>query len=86
MPKVLNKTKHGIPPGAVYVGRPSKWGNPFVIGPDGTREEVYEKYVRYFEDSDLMWDLHEIRGKDLVCWCAPETCHAEFLLEEANVV
>ena len=28
----------------VYIGRPSKWGNPFRIGPDGNREEVIRKY------------------------------------------
>ena len=28
----------------VYVGRPSKWGNSFVIGRDGSRSEVIAKY------------------------------------------
>jgi hypothetical protein len=28
----------------IYVGRPSKFGNPFVIGKDGTRQEVVNKY------------------------------------------
>ena len=36
---VLNKHKHGIPQGAIYIGRGSKWGNPFVIGKDGSRDE-----------------------------------------------
>lgn len=31
----------------VYIGRPSKWGNPFVIGKDGTREEVIAKYAEW---------------------------------------
>jgi hypothetical protein len=26
----------------------------------------------------------ELRGKNLVCWCAPERCHAEVLIELAN--
>ena len=28
----------------IYIGRPSKWGNPFIIGRDGTRKEVIDKY------------------------------------------
>ena len=44
MPKVLNKRVDGIPPGAVYIGRPSVWGNPFVIGKDGSRDDVIAKY------------------------------------------
>lgn len=44
MMKVLNKRTDAIPVGAVYVGRPTKWGNPFVIGRDGDRDEVIERY------------------------------------------
>jgi hypothetical protein len=70
---------------SVYVGRPSKWGNPFKIGRDGTRDEVLEKYRAYLLGSkELTNDLHELRGKDLVCWCAPEKCHANILSELAN--
>jgi hypothetical protein len=41
MCKVLNVRQVGrrAAPDRVYVGRPSKWGNPFVIGRDGTRSE-----------------------------------------------
>ncbi len=86
-PKVLNKRTDKIPPDAVYVGRPSKWGNPFVIGKDGNRAEVIAKYhsrvmnILMFTDSH--W-LDELRGKDLVCWCSPLPCHADVLLELAN--
>jgi hypothetical protein len=66
----------------VYVGRPSKWGNPFVIGRDGTREEVVAKYRAWIvRQPALVAALHELRGKNLVCWCAPERCHAEVLIE-----
>jgi hypothetical protein len=86
MPRVYNK--HGddvIPPDAVYVGRPSKWGNPFVIGINGSRDDVVMQYRRYLEKSPaLLTDLHELKGKDLVCWCAPRACHADVLLEKAN--
>ena len=89
MPKVYNKYHKNAPKDAVYVGRPSKWGNPFVIGKDGTRAEVIEKYRKFIWDhvftSDLfMADLRELKGKDLVCYCAPKPCHADILLEIAN--
>ena len=83
MPKVLNKRYVESPvEGAVYVGRPTKWGNPFVIGRDGTRKEVIEKYRGWLAESGL--DPKELEGKDLVCWCAPMACHADVLLELAN--
>jgi hypothetical protein len=83
--RVLNAKEVGKhPPNSVYVGRPSKWGNPFAIGKDGTREEVVAKYREYILGSKLMDDLHELRGKDLVCWCSPESCHADVLAELVN--
>lgn len=84
MPEVLNKRVHGVPPGAVLVDRSTKWGNPFHIGRDGTRAEVIAKYRNHLKRSGLKRDLHELRGKDLVCWCAPLPCHADVLLEAAN--
>lgn len=91
-PRVLNKRGNAIPAGAVYVGRPSKWGNPFKIGRDAkgkrwSREDVinlYREWLTTNEKDGLMKDLHELRGKDLVCWCAPLPCHADVLLELAN--
>lgn len=86
MPKVLNKRTDIIPPDAVYVGRPSAAGNPFRIGIDGAREEVIEKYRPWIEEQVRkgLVDLSKLRGKDLVCWCAPLSCHADILLEIAN--
>lgn len=69
----------------VYCGRPSKWGNPFIIGRDGTREEVIQKHREWFLTQDeLMNSLHELKGKVLGCWCAPAPCHCDFLAELAN--
>jgi hypothetical protein len=69
----------------VYIGRPSKWGNPFVIGRDGTREEVVEKYRQYLlNDQNLINSLPELRGKILGCWCASLACHGDVLAELAN--
>lgn len=85
MPKVYNKRDKDYPKDAVYVGRPSKWGNPYIIGKDGTREECINKYrMDFLEDHDKEQIIHELKGKDLVCWCAPEACHADVLLEIAN--
>jgi hypothetical protein len=69
----------------VYIGRPSKWGNPFEIGKDGTREEVVEKYRAWvLTQPDLLAALHELKGKVLACWCSPQACHGDVLSELAN--
>lgn len=84
MPKVLNKRTDKIPPGAVYVGRPSKWGNPFPLT-RYSREESIASYRTWLLGLPyLINSLGELRGKDLVCWCAPLPCHADILLELAN--
>jgi hypothetical protein len=68
----------------VYVGRPSKWGNPYLVGRDGTREEVIQKYEEWLvQNEELMGQLEELQGKDLICWCAPEACHGDVLLKWA---
>lgn len=69
----------------VYIGRPSKWGNPFEIGRDGSRKDVIEKYRAYLlNNPSLLSDLHELKGKVLGCWCAPASCHGDVLVEMAN--
>lgn len=81
-PLVVNKRSGA--PYDIYVGRPGKWGNPFVIGRDGTREEVVRKYREYLMTSGLLVQIHELTGKRLACWCAPLACHADVLAELAN--
>jgi Domain of unknown function (DUF4326) len=67
-------------PHDVYIGRPSKWGNPFAIGKDGTRDEVIAKYELWIvTQPHLMAALPELRGKMLACWCAPLACHGDVL-------
>jgi len=70
----------------VYIGRPSKWGNPFSIGKHGTREEVIELYRRYVlaKREMLLAIRAELKGKILGCWCAPLACHGDVLLWIAN--
>jgi hypothetical protein len=85
MCRVLNKHAAGIPAGAVYIGRGSKWGNPFRIGVDGDRAAVIAKHARYLHGRhDLLRALDELRGKDLVCFCAPKPCHGDLLLRLAK--
>ena len=84
-PKVLNARGNIPSNNAVYVGRPSLFGNPFKIGKDGDRETVIAMYKEYLlKNPELMESLPSLRGKDLICWCAPYPCHADILLELAN--
>jgi len=73
----------------VYIGRPGKWGNPFTHK-DGTRaqfkvstrQEAVEKYREYIlENKELMNSLEELKGKVLGCWCKPQACHGDVLVE-----
>ena len=85
MPKVHNKYKNTAPPDAVYIGRGSKWGNPFVIDKHGSRSEVIAKYEEYILGKpELLAQLHELKGKDVVCYCAPQACHGNILVHMAN--
>jgi hypothetical protein len=86
MPKVLNEKIHGVPEGSVYVGRPTKWGNPYHVGGHGDRNTVIHLFEKYIEDRPHLRDaaVSELKGKDLVCWCAPLPCHADVLLRIAN--
>jgi hypothetical protein len=65
-----------------YIGRPSKFGNPFEIGRDGTREDVVDKYRDWIKTQPkLLADLPELSGKTIACWCAPLACHGDVLAE-----
>lgn len=91
-----------MPPNTVYVGRPTRWGNPFPV--DIYHEEAIDKYRRWLlgemsasemQESSYYGDPriglahmrrlvkpHELRGKDLACWCKEDApCHADVLLE-----
>lgn len=64
------------------IDRGSRWGNPYEIGKDGEREYVVESYAIYLERKlSLVSDFESLRGRVLGCWCYPESCHGDVLLE-----
>ena len=71
----------------VYIGRPSKWGNPFSHRDDtlaefkiSNRAEAIQKYEEWIlKQPHLMGALHELKGKTLGCWCSPKPCHGHVL-------
>ncbi len=75
----------------IFIGRPSKWGNPFKIRKDGTRDEVIQKYRDWLLNSDkpigkydpkyVRENLRLLRGQVLGCWCKPKPCHGDVLVE-----
>jgi hypothetical protein len=84
MTKILNARTVGRQsgPDRRYIGRPDIFGNPFVIGRDGTRAEVIAKYAKWAPTQPhIVAALAELVGKDLICWCAPLPCHGEVLLQ-----
>jgi len=86
-----------MPPNTVYVGRPTKWGNPWMIGqqvgpatPPMSREEAVENYRKWVlanrqGPERYRLPLEQLRGKNLACFCPlDQPCHADVLLEIAN--
>lgn len=77
--------------GAVYIGRPSVLGNPFVLTNEAYRDEVLARYRVYFEKRladpifrDVLDGLEtRARKGDLVlgCFCAPRVCHGDVIKE-----
>lgn len=88
------------PEGAIYVGRPSRWGNPFRVGVPYTVGPMWRSTEPVVRDPAhavrlyRAWLFHqrrsedlipELRGHDLACWCPlDQPCHADVLLEMAN--
>lgn len=74
------------PHDALYIGRGSPAGNPFVIGRDGTRNEVCDKFEALVEQDPVLKAklIEYCRGRNLVCFCKPLRCHGDYLLRIAN--
>lgn len=76
-----------MPANTVYVGRPTRWGNPFHVGLQGDAAECVRAYRSWLRTMPgLVADIRlALAGKDLACWCPPgQPCHADVLLEIAN--
>lgn len=113
MPKRIQRSRTPgwrMPEGAIYVGRPTIWGNPFICDDPAKSVEAYRRlasggfhhfemgpgklqFANNFHPNALRHayadyvreHIGELRGKDLVCWCAlDQPCHADILLEIAN--
>lgn len=90
IPRVWNKRKgspappKGLP--SVYVGRPSRWGNPFKLVCEEEREDVLRQYEEWLlSDPEKVAEVkRHLKGKHLICWCHPLACHADVLLRVAN--
>lgn len=92
--KVYNKHHKNAPGDAVYIGRPSKWGNPFTHLKTktsaevlvATREEAVSRYKEWLlgQPELVAAAKRELKGRDLVCWCCPAACHGDVLIEIAN--
>jgi hypothetical protein len=79
------------PPNTVYVGRSTRWGNPYIVGNGATAAQCVALYrLLWTEFLDREPDARErlkrnLGGKNLSCWCAlDKPCHADVLLEMAN--
>lgn len=86
MTKVVNLRREKY---TKYIGRPSILGNPFVIGRDGTREEVVAKYFEYVvqrmdTDKKFAAEVKSCKDETLGCFCHPLLCHGDILADLAD--
>jgi hypothetical protein len=86
MTTVVNKRNHTPTDNDVYIGRGSNWGNPFIIGKHGNRADVilaYEDKLRKLlrEEPGRKAALLELKGRTLICYCKPQACHGDILIE-----
>lgn len=92
MCKVVNRYKERFD---VYIGRPSKWGNPFsdkkgtlakyLVKDRKEAVESFKKYITEGEGKHLLNDLHELKGKTLGCFCKPLACHGDVLKDLVEI-
>lgn len=86
-PKTQSMLKRGE---AIRIDRKTRWGNPFIIGKDGGRKDVIDKYRSYLSQrinkgEVTLEDLASLSGKNLACWCHPLPCHGDVLLKAADM-
>lgn len=77
-----------MPPNTVYVGRPTKYGNPYQVSCNATDEYRKKQIEKYAQSMSVMLKqdaVVELKGKNLACFCPlNKPCHADILLKIAN--
>ena len=83
-----------MPANTIYVGRPTKWGNPYAIGKESNpydhhivkdRKEAVELYNDYIESVLVVNPnfFDKLKGKNLACWCAlDQPCHVDVIFDK----
>lgn len=66
-----------------YIGRPSIFGNPFIVGVHGSRKEVIDKYLEYVIDNQEVLNAIYNLPPDAIlgCWCKPLICHGDVIVD-----
>jgi len=75
--------KKAVAENDIYVGRPTKWGNPYRLS-RFTRKDAITKFEKFLDNSKLVEQIHELDGKKLFCHCAPLPCHADILIKKSK--
>lgn len=69
----------------IPIGRGTMWGNPYIIGVDGDRNEVIQKYETYLRGNpQLLSELPKLDGEVLGCFCKPKCCHGDIIIKLLN--
>ena len=70
----------------IYIGRPTKWGNPFVLTNERDRDAIVDQYRKWLRTKPELVAAarKELNGKILGCWCAPRSCHGDILARVAE--
>lgn len=85
---LVNMSSHGRA-GATPIDRSTRFGNPFRMKKDGgdySREGCVEAYREWFHDKiendpEFRAAVEELRGETLGCWCSPQACHGDVILD-----
>jgi hypothetical protein len=73
--------------GDVYIGRynpkfgASIWRNVFKLTDYPIKESLRLYKIQILSRPDLLARLPELKGKRLGCWCAPDRCHGDVLVQ-----
>src|SRR5438132_1229712 len=87
---ILHTAEYHVYVGRVGFGMNGYYGTPFKLWKDGTREELLEKYKRYFykrlnNDQEFLNKIHSLKGKILGCFCTnPALCHGTVIANYLN--